>query len=61
MDKPTVSAQRTIRTFAAGAGCGFLAGAFVVATVVWHFGNVIGSRPGEWSQGGHAFSRRTLG
>ena len=47
MDKPTVSAQRTIRTFAAGAGCGFLAGAFVVATVVWHFGNVIGSRPGD--------------
>ena len=47
MDKPTVSAQRTIRTFAAGAGCGFLAGAFVVATVVWHFGNVIGSPPGD--------------
>ena len=47
MDKPTASAQRTIRTFAAGAGCGFLAGAFVVATVVWHFGNVIGSRPGD--------------
>ena len=47
MDKLTVSAQRTIRTFAAGAGCGFLAGAFVVATVVWHFGNVIGSRPGD--------------
>jgi len=47
VDKPTVSAQSTIRTFAAGAGCGFLAGAFVVATVVWHFGNVIGSRPGD--------------
>ena len=47
MNKPTASAQTTIRTFAAGAGCGFLAGAFVVATVVWHFGNVIGSRPGD--------------
>jgi murein DD-endopeptidase MepM/ murein hydrolase activator NlpD len=42
--QPTPSAQRTIRTFAAGAGCGFLAGAFVVATIVWQFGNVIGSR-----------------
>jgi len=47
VDKLTPSAQRTIRTFAAGAGCGFLAGAFVVATVVWNFGNVIGSRPGD--------------
>ncbi|MCA1559549.1 MAG: M23 family metallopeptidase [Acidobacteria bacterium] len=36
----------TVRTFAAGAACGFLAGAFVVATVVWQFGNVIGSRGG---------------
>jgi peptidoglycan LD-endopeptidase LytH len=38
------STQATIRTFAAGAGCGFLAGAFAVAVVVWHFGNVIGTR-----------------
>ena len=44
MHKPTSSAQRTLRAFAAGAGCGFLAGAFVVAAVVWQFGNVIGSR-----------------
>jgi peptidoglycan LD-endopeptidase LytH len=44
VNKPTSSAQRTIRTFAAGAGCGFLAGAFVVAAVVWQFGNVIGTR-----------------
>ena len=44
MPRLTPSAQRTIRTFAAGAGCGFLAGAFVVATIVWQFGNVIGSR-----------------
>ena len=32
-----------LRTFAAGAGCGFVAGAFVVATIVWQYGNVIGS------------------
>jgi murein DD-endopeptidase MepM/ murein hydrolase activator NlpD len=37
-------ARKTIKAFAAGAGCGFLAGAFVVAAIVWHFGNVIGSR-----------------
>jgi murein DD-endopeptidase MepM/ murein hydrolase activator NlpD len=42
--QPSPSARRTIRTFAAGAGCGFLAGAFVVSTIVWQFGNVIGSR-----------------
>jgi len=42
--KPTSSARKTINTFAAGAGCGFLAGAFVVAAVVWQFGNVIGTR-----------------
>ena len=36
--------RTTIRIFAAGAGCGFLAGAFVVAAIVWQFGNVIGSR-----------------
>jgi murein DD-endopeptidase MepM/ murein hydrolase activator NlpD len=32
------------RTFATGAAIGFMAGAFAVASVVWHFGNVIGSR-----------------
>ena len=35
---------RDVRTFAAGAGCGFLAGAFAVSVVVWQFGNFIGSR-----------------
>ena len=35
----------TVRTFAAGAGCGFLGGAFVVSAIVWQFGNVIGGRP----------------
>jgi murein DD-endopeptidase MepM/ murein hydrolase activator NlpD len=34
----------TIRAFTAGAGCGFLAGAFVAAVIVWQFGNVIGTR-----------------
>lgn len=33
----------SIRTFAAGAAFGFLIGAFVVAAVVWRYGNVIGS------------------
>jgi peptidoglycan LD-endopeptidase LytH len=42
--KKDSAAQATLRTFAAGAGCGFLAGAFVVAVIVWHFGNVIGLR-----------------
>jgi murein DD-endopeptidase MepM/ murein hydrolase activator NlpD len=42
--KPSSSARKTLTAFAAGAGCGFLAGAFVVAVVVWQFGNVIGSR-----------------
>ena len=32
------------RTFAAGAGFGFLAGAFVVSAAVWQFGNFVGSR-----------------
>lgn len=32
------------RTFAAGAGAGFLIGAFVVCAIVWQYGNVIGSR-----------------
>jgi murein DD-endopeptidase MepM/ murein hydrolase activator NlpD len=36
--------RRTLRIFFAGAGCGLLAGAFLVATIVWHFGNVIGSQ-----------------
>jgi murein DD-endopeptidase MepM/ murein hydrolase activator NlpD len=47
--------QKTIRTFAAGAGCGFLAGAFVVAAILWQFGNGIGSRPA--SGGGIAATR----
>jgi murein DD-endopeptidase MepM/ murein hydrolase activator NlpD len=34
----------TVRTFAAGAGCGFLGGAFLVSAIVWQYGNVIGSR-----------------
>lgn len=38
------TARATVRTFVAGAGCGFLAGAFAVAAIVWQFGNVIGTR-----------------
>lgn len=36
--------SKTARAFAAGAGCGLLAGAFVVSTIVWQYGNVIGSQ-----------------
>ena len=35
---------RDVRTFAAGAGCGLLAGVFLVSVIVWQYGNVIGSR-----------------
>jgi murein DD-endopeptidase MepM/ murein hydrolase activator NlpD len=42
--QPSSPARKTIAAFAAGAGCGFLAGAFVLAAIVWQFGNVIGSR-----------------
>lgn len=35
---------RDLRTFGAGAGCGLLAGMFLMATIVWQYGNVIGSR-----------------
>ena len=41
---PPTSSQQTMRTFAAGAGCGFLGGAFLVSAIVWQFGNVIGTR-----------------
>jgi murein DD-endopeptidase MepM/ murein hydrolase activator NlpD len=41
---PPSTTRRTIRTFAAGAGCGFLGGAFAVAAIVWQFGNVIGTK-----------------
>jgi murein DD-endopeptidase MepM/ murein hydrolase activator NlpD len=36
--------RRDARTFVTGAAVGFFAGAFVVSTIVWQFGNVIGSR-----------------
>jgi murein DD-endopeptidase MepM/ murein hydrolase activator NlpD len=42
--RPSADFERAARTFGAGAACGFLIGAFVVAAVVWRFGNVIGSR-----------------
>jgi murein DD-endopeptidase MepM/ murein hydrolase activator NlpD len=40
----TSDVRRTLRAFAAGAGCGFLIGAFVVAAIVWRYPNVMGSR-----------------
>jgi murein DD-endopeptidase MepM/ murein hydrolase activator NlpD len=36
--------MRDLRTFAAGAGCGLLAGVFLISVIIWQFGNVIGSR-----------------
>jgi len=36
--------RKMIRVFSAGAGVGFLAGAFVACAVVWQYGNVVGSR-----------------
>jgi len=41
---PPSTTRSTLRAFAAGAGCGFLGGAFAVATLVWQFGNVIGTK-----------------
>lgn len=35
---------RDLRTFAAGVGCGLVAGMFLLSMIVWQFGNVIGSR-----------------
>jgi murein DD-endopeptidase MepM/ murein hydrolase activator NlpD len=39
----TARRRKIVRAFAAGAGCGFFAGAFVVAALVWQFG-LIGGR-----------------
>ena len=36
--------SRLARVFTAGAGVGFVAGAFMVSVVVWYHGNIIGSR-----------------
>src|ERR687892_859805 len=45
---------RDIRTFAAGAGCGLLAGIFLVSIIVWQFGNVIGTRAAGVQNPAHA-------
>jgi len=37
---------RDARIFSAGAACGFLAGAFVVAVILWQFGGAVGLRTG---------------
>ncbi|MGH9374148.1 MAG: M23 family metallopeptidase [Vicinamibacterales bacterium] len=52
--QPSSDYKRTARTLAVGAGCGFLAGAFVVAAVVWQYGNVIGSRAASRDHPAHA-------
>ena len=39
-----VTNTKTLRAFLAGAGCGFLIGAFVAALVAWQYGSVIRSR-----------------
>jgi peptidoglycan LD-endopeptidase LytH len=37
-------ARQTLRTFAAGAGCGFVAGALFISVLVWQFGSGPGTR-----------------
>lgn len=56
MEVPPVSrdGRRTARTFAIGAGFGFLTGAFVVAAIVWQYGNVVGSRAASREFPAHA-------
>jgi murein DD-endopeptidase MepM/ murein hydrolase activator NlpD len=44
MNRPSPQLRRHARTFTWGAACGFFAGAFAVAVIVWQFGNVIGVR-----------------
>ncbi|MEO7270829.1 MAG: M23 family metallopeptidase [Vicinamibacterales bacterium] len=41
---------RDARIFTAGAACGFLAGAFVVAVILWEFGGLTGLRPATTGQ-----------
>lgn len=41
---------RDARIFTAGAACGFLAGAFVVAVILWEFGGLTGRRPTATSE-----------
>ena len=44
MTRPSPELRQQARTFTWGAACGFFAGAFAVAVIVWQFGNVIGVR-----------------
>lgn len=44
MKRPSPELQSRARVFTWGAACGFMAGAFAVAVLVWQFGNVIGAR-----------------
>jgi murein DD-endopeptidase MepM/ murein hydrolase activator NlpD len=67
-DDPRRQRIRDLRAFGAGAGCGLLAGIFLVSMIVWQYGNVIGSRVSadrhpayapnpvaRWSDGAMAF------
>jgi peptidoglycan LD-endopeptidase LytH len=44
MKRPSPELRSKARVFTWGAACGFMAGAFAVAVLVWQFGNVIGAR-----------------
>jgi murein DD-endopeptidase MepM/ murein hydrolase activator NlpD len=44
MKKPSPELRLRAKVFTWGAACGFMAGAFAVAVLVWQFGNVIGAR-----------------
>jgi murein DD-endopeptidase MepM/ murein hydrolase activator NlpD len=44
MRKPSPELRARARGFTWGAACGFIAGAFAIAVLVWQFGNVIGAR-----------------
>ena len=46
------------RAFVAGAATGFIAGAFAVSTVVWQYGNVIGSKAASRAYPREMLSRR---
>jgi murein DD-endopeptidase MepM/ murein hydrolase activator NlpD len=42
--RPNAARYRDVRTFSAGAACGFLAGAFLAWAVIWQFGHGFGPR-----------------
>jgi murein DD-endopeptidase MepM/ murein hydrolase activator NlpD len=56
VESPFVSriGRTTARTFVIGAGFGFLVGAFLVAAMVWRYGNVVGSHAASREFPAHA-------